>query len=346
MLILRPIDEGDLLPLMEMLESAGFGLTTLPKDPEVILKRIKNAQASFYSQEIKKPGGEDYLFIMEDIFTGKIAGISAIISKLGGFDPFYLYRVKTEARNSKDLNKTMELQTLHLEAEHNGPSEVCSLFLSPEYRNSNNGRFLSLARFLFIKENRHLFEDEIIAEMRGQVDDQGQSPFWKAVGKKFFDITFSEADHLFIKSKQFIKELLPNYPIIINLLPDEARAVIGKVHEKTKPARHILETEGLSFQGQVRIFEPGPILSAQVDEVRSIKDAEIREISKIGNIQNTIPFIIARMGRTKFKAAMGYIDLLDDGSVKISEVLSGALKLRIGDEVCFVELRKKKNGGE
>ena len=55
MLILRPIDEGDLLPLMEMLGSAGFGLTTLPKDPEVILKRIKNAQASFYSQEINKP---------------------------------------------------------------------------------------------------------------------------------------------------------------------------------------------------------------------------------------------------------------------------------------------------
>lgn len=338
MFIIRPIKEDDLEGLLEMLDHAGYGLTTLPKDPEVLLRRIKKSQHSFYSKDITRPGGEDYLFIMEEVFTGKIAGISGIISKIGGFDPYYFYRLETEKRFSKLLNKGNEIQTLHVEAEHNGPSEICSLFLSPDYRNSKNGRLLSLSRFLFIKENRQLFEDEIIAEMRGQVDDEGNSPFWKAVGKKFFDIKFTEADYLSMKNKQFIHSLLPKYPIIVNLLPKEAREVVGIVHKKTEPAKHILETEGFSFQGLVGIFEPGPILSAQVDEIRTIKESKVSQVKEISPKQiDSDDYILATVGKIKFKAGLGKIEELADGGLRINEVTATALKLRLGDDIRYVK---------
>ena len=41
-------------------------------------------------------------------------------------------------------------------------SKICSLFLDPKYRNSQNGRFLSLSRFLYIAENEEFFEKETI----------------------------------------------------------------------------------------------------------------------------------------------------------------------------------------
>ncbi|MFN3589050.1 MAG: arginine N-succinyltransferase, partial [Spirosomataceae bacterium] len=48
---------------------------------------------------------------------------------------------------------------------------------------------------------------------------------------------FPTADYLTgIGQKVFIAELMPKYPIYVSLLSKEAQAVIGKVHEKTRPA--------------------------------------------------------------------------------------------------------------
>lgn len=340
MFIIRPIKENDLDGLIEMLSHSGYGLTTLPKDRDVLLKRIRKSKKSFTNTEITKAGGEDYLFVMEELATHKIVGISGIISKIGGFEPYYFYRLKTEVRQSKSLGKKIELQTLHAEVEHSGPSEICSLFLDPLFRNSHNGRFLSLTRFLYIKQNKHLFEDEIIAEMRGQVDDEGNSPFFEAVGFKFFDIHFSEADYLSMKNKKFIKDLLPPYPIIVNLLPKEARDVVGKVHPNTEPAKGILEQEGFSFNGQVGIFEPGPIISATVENIRTVRDAchsLIKEISS-EDFKSELN-IISTIGTYNFRACLGHVENLGDGFVRISENSAKALQLKIGDEICFVSLR-------
>ncbi len=48
---------------MKLLEKSGHGLTTLPKDPDVIKKRIRQSDRSFNHRE-EGPAGEDYLFIM------------------------------------------------------------------------------------------------------------------------------------------------------------------------------------------------------------------------------------------------------------------------------------------
>jgi arginine N-succinyltransferase len=143
-----------------------------------------------------------------------------------------------------------------------------------------------------------------------------------------------------MKNKKFIKDLLPPYPIIVNLLPKEARDVVGKVHPNTEPAKGILEQEGFSFNGQVGIFEPGPIISATVENIRTVRDAchsLIKEISS-EDFKSELN-IISTIGTYNFRACLGHVENLGDGFVRISENSAKALQLKIGDEICFVSLR-------
>jgi arginine N-succinyltransferase len=336
--IIRPIHASDLSGLMDLLQTSGHGLTSLPRDEEVIKKRILFSERSF-TQRTHGPNGESYLFVMEELFTGKIVGVSGIISKIGGFEPYYFYRLKEEEKYSKMLDIKKNIKSLHLEATHSGPAEICSLFLSPEFRNSQNGRFLSLSRFLYIAEHKDFFEDEVIAEMRGRVNDEGKSPFWDAVGHKFIDIDFVEADYLTMKSKKFIDELLPKYPILVDLLPPEAQEVVAQVHEHTEPAKRILEQEGFSFSGLVGVFEPGPVLMAKLSEVRGVKESKVVSVEKITAEEiNSKVQVISTSGKD-FIACLGKIEILPSGGAKISEVTAAALKIRFGDKVRFISLK-------
>lgn len=337
MFIIRPIEQNDLDGLMQLLEKSGHGLTSLPKDAAVLSKRIRNSERSFLHRE-DGPGGEDYLFVMEELFTGRIVGVCAIISKIGGFEPYYFYRIEKTHHESKLIHVKNDITSMHFHFIHNGPAEICSLYLHPDFRNAQNGRFLSLSRFLFIAENRKFFEDQVIAEMRGMVNDSGHSPFWDAVGKNFFKIDFPTADYLSVKNKRFIEELMPKYPIIANLLPEDAQYVIGKVHPNTEPAKRILEQEGFRFSGLVGIFEPGPVLIAEVDSIRSIKESTIAEITEISEKPfKSEEFIIARTSGN-FRAALGQVKM-KDGDCKISGVTAAGLKLRLGDKIRFVSFR-------
>lgn len=338
MFIIRPIEDKDLDGLMKLLEKSGHGLTTLPKDPEVIKKRIRISQRSFLHRE-DGPGGEDYVFVMEELFTGRIVGVCAIISKIGGFQPYYFYKLEKLKLKSKLLHVENEVCHMHVQAVHSGPAELCSLFLDPDFRNSQNGRFLSLSRFLFIAENRKYFEDEIIAEMRGMVDDQGRSKFYDAVGKHFFKIDFPTADYLYMKDKRFIEELLPKTPITVNLLPEEAQAVVGKVHPDTEAAKRILEQEGFADSGMVAIFDPGPVVTATVNNIRSITESKVGTIGEIAKANlNNKEFIISRT-EGNFRCALGEVVKQKDGKYKISDVTAAALKLRLGDSIRFVSFR-------
>ena len=84
------------------------------------------------------------------------------------------------------LDTVQDVETLHLEKIHDGPTEIGSLFLLPEYRGQKRGRLLSLSRFAFMAAHPKRFAEDVIAEMRGVMSEDGQCPFWEAIGKHFF----------------------------------------------------------------------------------------------------------------------------------------------------------------
>jgi len=349
MLVVRPVRQNDLTDLLELAAQTSFGLTTLPRDPDFMRGRIAESVEAFdrlgkrHSGDAaargRSPRGESYLFVMEETQTGRVVGTSGIVSKVGGFEPFYAYRIETSIHESAMLGVRKEIRTLHLVKEHDGPCEIGCMFLHPDARGGGAGRTLSLTRFLFMAEHLSSFDATVIAEMRGVIDDRGRSEFWDAVGKHFFDIDFPKADALSNLNKRFIADLMPQHPIYIPLLPASAQAVIGEVHPETVPALRILAAEGFTFQGMVDIFEAGPIVSCRRDDLRLVRSSRRATVSAIAELPASSPDFIASAVDGEFRTCRTAIRVDADGLVSLPEETACALAVGPGSSIRFGSLR-------
>ena len=339
MLVIRPIALSDLDQLLSLTALTGYGLTTLPRDVNLLRRRIRASIRGFEKlTDDDRPRGETYLFVLEDQPTGRIVGTSGIVSKVGGFEPFYAYRIEISVHESKMLNVRKEFQVLHLVEEHDGPCEVGSLFLAPEYRRGGAGRLLSLCRFLLMAQFPEYFDPLVIAEMRGVVDEKGHSPLWDALGRHFFDIDYPTADYLSMVNKRFIADLMPKHPIYIPLLPIEAQAVIGQVHEQTEPAMKLLQDEGFRRCGLVDIFEGGPVVRCALGDIRTVRESVVAQVAEIADEPVAGEAYLLSNGRQDFRACQGTLEATDAG-VRIGGQHAAALKLRVGDNIRYVTPR-------
>lgn len=339
MLVLRPIRETDLPGLVALAASTGGGLTTLPSNEEFLGDRIESSLRAF-SPRVRRPGGEYYLFALEDTGSGEVVGVSGISSRVGGFEPWYSYEIRQEKFVHRPLKIEKHIPVLHLKQEHAGPSEVCSLFLRADRRRDGSGRLLSLARFLFIGAFPRRFTDSVIAEMRGYIDQTGRSPFWEAVGRHFFPFDFYAADVLSgLGEKEFIADLMPRHPLYLPLLPADVQAVIGRVHHDTEPALALLLAEGFEQVDEVDIFDAGPLLRAPVGRLRTIRQTKVARIrSAAAKPADGNPCLLAN-GTIDFRACFGGIIEHDDATVSLSSECAAALKLEPGEKLSYAPLK-------
>lgn len=342
MLVVRPVKETDLDQIYKISRFTKAGLTTLPHDKKILGNRIYESLHSFRLQS-EKPKGDSYIFVLEDTTTHRVLGVSGINSKVGGFEPFYKYKIKKIRKKSRQLHIENTIHYLQLSREHNGPTEIGSLFLIPQARNKGAGRLLSLSRFLFIAQHRKRFEKEIISEMRGYFDKKGRSPFWEAVGRYFFAVAFKKADLMQMRNKAFIKDLIPEHPIYIPLLSYVAQKAIGKVHKETEPALHFLETEGFRVTDDIDIFEAGPVVSAKANKIRSIREShQALVVGFVDHIKEDRQYIISNMKSARhFRATMGPLKIFKDRRVKITKKTGEILSVTEKDKVCFVSLKSE-----
>jgi arginine N-succinyltransferase len=334
MIIMRPVRYEDLDQLVHLGSLTGFGLSTLPADREYLEERVHESMRSF-KHKARKPRGDVYLLVMEDLDQHRVIGTSGIVSKVGGFEPFYAYRIERQHLKSEVLKVDKEMQLLKLVTEHNGPCEIGSLFLHPDYQRRGLGRLLSCSRFLFMAEFPDLFESTVIAELRGDVDERGHSPFWEALGRHFFNVDFPKADYLSMKNKKFIAELMPQHPIYIPLLPKEARAVIGEVNEKTVPALNLLHAEGFHKTDMVDIFEAGPIVGCRRDAIRTVRQSARGVVHEILSEEPDAPAGLISNTRYNYLACRGRVEPLNSNHVRISRPVAGALNLHMGDAIRY-----------
>ncbi|POZ62611.1 arginine N-succinyltransferase [Chromobacterium alticapitis] len=272
MMFIRPVEHKDLDGLMHLAKSAGIGMTSLPVNEERLSRKIARSVLSFAGELDRADQG--YVFVLEDGETGKLAGISAIEAAVGLKEPWYNYRVGTIVHASEELGVYSRHETLFLSNDHTGFSELCSLFLHPDFRVKRNGGLLSKCRFLFLAQFPQLFGKMVVAEMRGVSDEAGRSPFWEALGRHFFSIDFAKADYLTgVGQKAFVAELMPKHPVYVDFLPPDAQAVIGQTHEGTRPAVALLEAEGFRYEGYVDIFDAGPTIQSYTSDIRAVKES-------------------------------------------------------------------------
>lgn len=339
---IRAANPDDLDQLYEMAKLGGSGFTNLPADKASLAAKLARAAAAYADPRDSLPGGpgdELFVTILENTQTGDVRGTAQIFACVGHSHPFYSYRLTTLTQHSKELNRTVRAEMLHLVTDLEGSSEVGGLFLHPGERAGGLGLLLARSRYLFIAMHRGRFGPRILAELRGVIDERGGSAFWDAVGGKFFGMGFHEADHFnALNGHQFIADLMPKHPVYVAMLPEAARTAIGMPHPNGRPAMRMLENEGFAYEGYVDIFDGGPTMAARTDQVRSIAEAREAVIAHVAAPEGSgaARKVLVATGRlADFRCTLGEVADGPDGLV-LDPISAAALDVRAGDTVWHV----------
>ena len=269
MRVVRPIETRDLAALVDLAESLGPGMTTLPADPAALADKVERSVASF-AGGVERADAH-YMLVLEDA-EGRLLGTSAVYPHVGSPFGFFSYKRLRLVQRSQAVGASCDVEMLTLANDYTGTTEVGTLAVRPGEKGSGAGRLLARARYMLVAIRPDLFAPLLMGEMRGWQDGQGRNPFWDAVGARFFNMDFATADKLSaIRGSDFIADLLPKHPIYIDLLPEAAQAVIGRPHEASAPAMALLKREGFRYEGYVDVFDVGPQVHCERDQIATVR---------------------------------------------------------------------------
>ncbi|MFC0202666.1 arginine N-succinyltransferase [Novosphingobium soli] len=327
--VLRTATETDLEALYRMAKGTGGGFTNLPPDRPTLQAKLARAARSF-ARDDGQIANDLFAFILEDTASGKVRGTCQAFSQVGTELPFYSYRIGRITQHSRELDRTFRAEMLTLSTDLDGASEVGGLYLDASERSAGVGKLLARSRYLFIATHRERFGEVTLAELRGAIDDAGNSPFWDGLAGRFFDMSFRDADEFNGKyGNQFIADLMPKHPIYTALLSEAARQVMGQPHYSGRPAMRMLESEGFAFQNYIDIFDGGPTMIAKTDQIRTIREARRVHVSTLSPPSGEPTHIVCTGRLGAFRACLGRVG--EDAS--LDEAAAGLLRVGVGDAI-------------
>jgi len=92
MKVIRPITKDDLPVLEKFAQTAGMGVTSLPRHPTRLEEKLERSIDSFKQGDEFDSGL--YLFVLEDLSTGQLGGTCAVDARTRGSQNGYYYRVE------------------------------------------------------------------------------------------------------------------------------------------------------------------------------------------------------------------------------------------------------------
>ncbi|MFG0328918.1 MAG: arginine N-succinyltransferase [Phycisphaerales bacterium] len=275
MYLIRQARIDDLPILMKLARMVYF--INLPADSEIITEKILRSRRSFAGQ-LEDPDRALFMFVLEDIESGSVVGTSQIVARMGFPEaPNTYFELRTREMYADDLQLGAKHMTIQLQSDTDGPTEIGGLILQSNLRGHSEklGKQLSLIRFHYIGLHPDRFRDELLAEMMAPLKPDGSNAFWEYLGRRFINLSYDEADRLSTKSKTFILNLMPREEMYLSLLPPEARMLVGRVGEETKPARAMLESLGFEYRHHVDPFDGGPHLHAKTQDISIVRETRL-----------------------------------------------------------------------
>jgi arginine N-succinyltransferase len=313
----------------------------LPADEELISSKIESSMRSF-----KNPSSElfnnYYIFVLENFESGEILGVSMIHAQHGTEnEPHFYLTVGQEAKFSQTINTGFVHGTLKLGLDTNGPTEIGGLIINPDYRGHKEklGKQLSFVRFLFMANQPERFKSMVHSELMPPLDKQGNSPLWEAVGRRFLNMNYTEADILSRNNKEFILSLFPSENIYQTLLPMEARESIGKVGKETEPVKRMLESIGFRYTHEVDPFDGGPHYRCPLKEIKPIKEKITGTLISKDNFgrENAREVILAvEHPDHDFLAVRTFIEVHGDGQITADPKLIKDLNIKLPQKVTAI----------
>lgn len=305
MFMLRAVEKKDVDDLFELSQLITF--INLPPDRQIIETKVASSLKSFTSPS-ENLWDNHYLFVLEDINKKKVVGASMIHAQHGTEDePHFFLTVGQENKFSSTINTGFIHGTLKLGLDTDGPTEIGGLILSPDYRNNalKLGKQLSFVRFLYMALYPKRFKSQIHSELMPPFDKDGRAPLWEAIGRRFMNLEYHEADILSRNNKEFILSLYPSEAIYETLLPIEARNAIGKVGQETLPVKNMLEKIGFTYTQEVDPFDGGPHYRALLNEITPVKEMFECVIEEEDNTDNSTFLVkLSNKNQPLFKAGM------------------------------------------
>ena len=342
-MLIRTANKNDLSSLLKLSAMLPPGMTSMPFDKSTWEKKLDLLEDSLKNE--KSTDSESvYLLVLEDPETKAIVGTAGIVAGVGLTRPFYNYKLSKESKFSEALDIRVTSNLLNLVNDFTGETELISLFLMPDYRRDGIGQFLSRCRYLFMSDFPGRFSDIVFSEIRGWLNESEKSPFWQHLGKKFFNLPFARADFISaVNGSQFISDLMPRFPVYLELLPEQAVEVIGKPHEDSVPAKKLLEREGFSYQGTVDIFDAGPVMECERANIESIKNSKTLTIQslvkEVKESDASSKCIVSNRQLPDYRLIMAPIQQLADDEVVISEKDAELLAVNVGSQVQALAMR-------
>jgi arginine N-succinyltransferase len=270
--ILRSVDIDDLDDLFELSGKVLF--LNLPNNRSVIEEKIKRSLSCFQTPG-KDFANNYYFFVLEDLEKQKVIGVSMIHAQHGTEkEPHFFLRVSNENKYSQSINTGFVHGTLKLGLDTNGPTEIGGLVVDPAYRGNPNklGKQISFVRFLYMGFHPERFKSVIHSELMPPFDKDGNSALWEAIGRRFMNMNYDEADKLSRNNKEFILSLFPSDNIYMTLLSPTARNAVGKVGDDTLPVKKMLESIGFEYMMEVDPFDGGPHYRCPLNKISLVKN--------------------------------------------------------------------------
>jgi len=265
--LIRSVREDDLDELERLSGLVYF--INLPNNRDLLKEKIRTSVDSFHGA-ISDKFEREYIFVMEDLNNSRVVGTSMIIARHGNpQSPHMYFELKEKQKYSETIHAGFIHKVLSLKFDSDGPTEIGGLVIDPSYRGHKLklGKLLSFCRFSFIKMKRRWFKDRILSELMPPLSETGESRLWEALGRRFTNLSYQDADLLSRKNKEFITSLFPKGDIYTVLLSGEARDAIGKVGSETEPVKHMLEKIGFKWREHIDPFDGGPHYWADTDQI-------------------------------------------------------------------------------
>lgn len=342
MIIVREVQESDidgLEALTTIAQERHPGFLNIANDRDQWREKIRISKESL-SDKLANKMDAKYIFVAEDDEKKQLVGVSMIASQHGSPEtPHFFFEVSSEQKYSQTINTGFIHGTLKLKYDTNGPTEIGGLLVDPAVRNSEEriGRQISFVRFLYMGIHKTKFKRRILAELLPPLTKKGKSPLWEAVGRRFTNMDYTEADILSSKNKEFILSLFPSGKIYVTFLPAEARNAIGKVSKDTEAVMHMLKKIGFKYDNQVDPFDGGPHLTAHMDEILPIK--HLRQLNYAGELPIDVSphekGLVCPRQAIPFRA-VSVLASVQEGSICFSAVRAEKIGLKIGDPVYFM----------
>lgn len=275
---LRPAKQIDLDTILALACNQGVRQASLPKEAHQLRLFIQQSEEAFRQPNNALPSGSqaiktknfasNYLWVVcytsEPEQDAVVVGTVAVEPYTGQKEPFYSYRQETLINASYRLKVKEKIPVLYQSHELAGFSQLHSMTLLAEHRNSQAISLMVQGVLLYMAEHTELFSSSLLIEFPGFKDERGHSPLWKDLGQHFFQMTLEQACyHASIEDKALIAQLMPNHPLYKNLLSNTTQATLGEPQQDLLDYYQLFLREGFAPSQHLDIFDGGPCLICQ-----------------------------------------------------------------------------------